>query len=104
MEVTKKQYSAITEQCRSLFKNKMTDYGAAWRILRLPSLTDQIFIKAQRIRSLQTNKEQKVAKLKIYLKDDLHSEYDLFASEKVKKVNILSRLFRSLNYLVWGDV
>lgn len=61
MEVTKKQYSAITEQCRSLFKNKMTDYGAAWRILRLPSLTDQIFIKAQRIRSLQTNKEQKVA-------------------------------------------
>ncbi len=50
------------------------------------------------------NKEQKVAKLKIYLKDDLHSEYDLFASEKVKKVNILSRLFRSLNYLVWGDV
>lgn len=61
MEVTKKQYLAITEQCRLLFKNKMTDYGAAWRILRLPSLTDQIFIKAQRIRSLQTNKEQKVA-------------------------------------------
>jgi len=54
MDVTKKQYLAITEQCRSLFKNKMTDYGAAWRILRLPSLTDQIFIKAQRIRSLQT--------------------------------------------------
>jgi hypothetical protein len=61
MEVTKKQYLAITKQCRTLFKNKMTDYGAAWRILRLPSLTDQIFIKAQRIRSLQTNKEQKVA-------------------------------------------
>ncbi len=60
MEVTQKQYLAITAQCRSLFKNKMADYGAAWRILRLPSLTDQIFIKAQRIRSLQTNKEQKV--------------------------------------------
>jgi len=58
--VTQKQYLAITAQCRSLFKNKMADYGAAWRILRLPSLTDQIFIKAQRIRSLQTNKEQKV--------------------------------------------
>ena len=38
----------------------MSDYGAAWRILRLPSLTDQIFIKAQRIRSLQTQSERKV--------------------------------------------
>jgi hypothetical protein len=38
----------------------MKDYGSAWRILRLPSLTDQIFIKAQRIRSLQTNKTRKV--------------------------------------------
>ena len=38
----------------------MTDYGSAWRILRLTSLTDQIFIKAQRIRGLQTNKERKV--------------------------------------------
>ena len=61
MEVTKKQYQKITVQCRSLFINKMTDYGAAWRILRLTSLTDQIFIKAQRIRSLQTNKEQRVS-------------------------------------------
>ena len=61
MEVTKKQYQTVTVQCRSLFKNKMSDYGAAWRILRLPSLTDQIFIKAQRIRSLQINKEQMVA-------------------------------------------
>jgi hypothetical protein len=40
--------------------NKMTDYGSAWRILRLPSLTDQIFIKAQRIRQLQENKTRKV--------------------------------------------
>ena len=38
----------------------MTDYGSAWRILRLTSLTDQIFIKAQRIRGLQTKKERKV--------------------------------------------
>jgi hypothetical protein len=43
-----------------LFINKMKDYGSAWRILRLPSLTDQIFIKAQRIRGLQQNKERKV--------------------------------------------
>src|SRR5690606_28779052 len=46
--------------CRSLFINKMQDYGSAWRILRLPSLTDQIFIKAQRIRSLQENAVRKV--------------------------------------------
>lgn len=60
MEATQKQYKAITTQCRSLFEAKMADYGAAWRILRVPSLTDQIFIKAQRIRSLQTNEEQRV--------------------------------------------
>jgi hypothetical protein len=61
MGVTEKHYLAIIDQCRLLFQNKMKDYGAAWRILRLPSLTDQIFIKAQRIRSLQTNLEQKIA-------------------------------------------
>jgi hypothetical protein len=61
MPDTSKQYDAIIDQCRSLFINKMKDYGSAWRILRLPSLTDQIFIKAQRIRSIQQNKEQKVA-------------------------------------------
>jgi len=43
-----------------LFVNKMKDYGSAWRILRLPSLTDQIYIKAQRIRSLQENEVRKV--------------------------------------------
>ncbi len=47
-------------QCRELFVKKMKDYGSAWRILRLPSLTDQIFIKAQRIRSLQLNDVRKV--------------------------------------------
>ena len=60
MQDTSKQYDAIITTCRTLFKNKMSDYGSAWRILRLPSLTDQIFIKAQRIRGLQQNAEQKV--------------------------------------------
>lgn len=60
MPDTSKQYDAVIEECRSLFINKMKDYGSAWRILRLPSLTDQIFIKAQRIRSLQKNTERKV--------------------------------------------
>lgn len=60
MENTSKQYDEIIERCRSLFINKMKDYGSAWRILRLPSLTDQIFIKAQRIRQLQQNETRKV--------------------------------------------
>ena len=60
MQDTSKQYDAVVSHCRELFSNKMKDYGSAWRILRLPSLTDQIFIKAQRIRSLQENTERKV--------------------------------------------
>lgn len=60
MQDTSRQYDEITEKCRSLFINKMSDYGSAWRILRLPSLTDQIFIKAQRIRQLQENAIRKV--------------------------------------------
>lgn len=60
MPNTSKQYDAVIAKCRSLFINKMSDYGSAWRILRLPSLTDQIFIKAQRIRSLQQNAIRKV--------------------------------------------
>lgn len=61
MKDTLKQYNGIIKICRELFVNKMIDYGSAWRILRLPSLTDQIFIKAQRIRSLQENEVRKVA-------------------------------------------
>jgi hypothetical protein len=60
MYKTIEQYNKVTERCRSLFINKMSDYGSAWRILRLPSLTDQIFIKAQRIRQLQQNSTRKV--------------------------------------------
>ena len=60
MQNTSEQYDAIITECRDLFQKKMKDYGCAWRILRLPSLTDQIFIKAQRIRSLQQNAVRKV--------------------------------------------
>lgn len=60
MQHTSEQYDAVIRTCRELFQNKMRDYGSAWRILRLPSLTDQIFIKAQRIRSLQENEVRKV--------------------------------------------
>ena len=60
MQNTSKQYDVVVDECRSLFIKKMSDYGSAWRILRLPSLTDQIFIKAQRIRQLQENTERMV--------------------------------------------
>jgi len=60
MQQTLQEYNAVIDSCRSLFIKKMTDYGSAWRILRLPSLTDQIFIKAQRIRQLQENDVRKV--------------------------------------------
>tara|TARA_R110000868_G_scaffold347410_7_gene608434 strand:- start:3651 stop:4187 length:537 start_codon:yes stop_codon:yes gene_type:complete len=60
MQDTSQQYDAVINTCKSLFVKKMKDYGSAWRILRLPSLTDQIFIKAQRIRSLQQNDVRKV--------------------------------------------
>lgn len=60
MQETSKQYDAVIEDCRNLFIKKMSDYGSAWRILRLPSLTDQLFIKAQRIRQLQENEVRKV--------------------------------------------
>jgi Nucleotide modification associated domain 1 len=57
---TKEQYLSVIAACTVLFEKKTIDYGTAWRILRLPSLTDQIFIKAQRIRSIQEKGTQKV--------------------------------------------
>ena len=60
MPNTSNQYDLVVKQCRNMFTKKMSDYGSAWRILRLPSLTDQIFIKAQRIRQLQENDVRKV--------------------------------------------
>lgn len=68
MNPTSKQYDEVISHCRQLYVNKMKDYGPAWRILRLPSLTDQIFIKAQRIRSI----EQKGTQL---VEDDLRGEF-----------------------------
>ena len=60
MGKTSQQYDQVIEKSSSLFEKKMKDYGSAWRILRLPSLTDQIFIKAQRIRSIENKGVQKV--------------------------------------------
>ncbi len=57
---TETQYRQVVERCKALFLKKNQDYGTAWRILRLPSITDQIFIKAQRIRTLQEKGVSKV--------------------------------------------
>jgi Nucleotide modification associated domain 1 len=60
MTNTEAQYRQIIDRCRDLFLKKNHDYGTAWRILRLPSITDQIFIKAKRIRTLQETGVNKV--------------------------------------------
>ena len=60
VEKTAIEYREVIATCKTLFEKKTRDYGTAWRILRLPSITDQIFIKAQRIRSIQEKGAQKV--------------------------------------------
>ena len=61
MQKTEAQYKAVITECQDIFTKKNQDYGTSWKILRLPSITDQIFIKAQRIRTLQENGFSKVA-------------------------------------------
>jgi hypothetical protein len=59
-EITNRQFEQTVAECRALFEKKLHDYGASWRILRPSSLTDQLFIKAKRIRSLEIKKESLV--------------------------------------------
>jgi hypothetical protein len=68
MSRTEKEYKAVIDSCKSLFIRKNQDYGTSWRIMRLPSITDQIFIKASRIRSIQEKGSQMVA-------DSIDSEF-----------------------------
>ena len=65
---TPEHYDLLLARCRTLFLAKTHDYGTAWRILRLPSVTDQIFIKANRIRTIQETGVQLVA-------DDVNEEF-----------------------------
>jgi len=60
MNNTSVEYTNVMNVCRDIFINKSKDYGTSWRILRPSSLTDQIFIKAQRIRTVQETRENKV--------------------------------------------
>lgn len=68
MSNTSQQYDSAVKHCKDIFLNKMKDYGTAWRVLRNSSITDQIFIKANRIRSIEEKGSQKVD-------DNIHSEY-----------------------------
>lgn len=68
MQKTNEQYDHVINICRDIFEKKMKDYGIAWRILRPSSMTDQIYIKAQRIRSIEEKGTQKIG-------DDIRSEF-----------------------------
>jgi hypothetical protein len=65
---TSSDYDRVISQCKDIFIKKTRDYGTAWRVLRVISIVDQIFIKAQRIRTIQEKGEQKVA-------DDTRGEF-----------------------------
>ncbi|MEZ4979270.1 MAG: DUF1599 domain-containing protein [Chitinophagales bacterium] len=60
LNLTSQQYDLAIEKCRNIFELKVKDYGTSWRIMRLASLTDQIFIKANRIRTIQEKEVQKI--------------------------------------------
>lgn len=98
MEKTLEQYDNVIGKCRDIFAKKTHDYGTAWRILRPSSLTDQIFIKANRIRTIQETGENKVgesiedafiaivnyaAMAMVQLKLDSDTELDLPADEAI---------------------
>ena len=68
IEKTFGEYKEVIKACKEVFEKKTKDYGTAWRILRPSSITDQIFIKAQRIRSIQQKGDQKVS-------DDISGEF-----------------------------
>ncbi|MFZ9660661.1 MAG: DUF1599 domain-containing protein [Chitinophagaceae bacterium] len=65
---TDSQYEMAIKACKDIFIKKTKDYGTSWRVLRIISITDQIFIKAQRIRTIQEKKQQKIG-------DDIASEF-----------------------------
>ncbi len=60
MQKTSEQFDKVIQKARNIFIKKMEDYGSAWRVLRMPSFTDQMYIKASRIRQLQENPDRKV--------------------------------------------
>lgn len=68
MSTTSAEYDASLAICRDIFARKLKDYGTSWRLFRISSITDQVFIKAQRIRTLESKGVSKVG-------DDIRGEY-----------------------------
>lgn len=123
---TSSEYDAVIRICRELFIKKTSDYGTAWRILRISSITDQIFIKAQRIRTLEEKKISKVgedilseyigivnyciiAMMQLDLEKDLRNELPLDEVEVLfdKKVNETKELMFAKNHdygEAWRDM
>ena len=123
---TIEQYDEVTKKCRELFIKKMKDYGTAWRILRPVSITDQIFIKAKRIRTLQEIAASKVqegiepefvgiinycimALIQIELKDEKSLELDHHFTLKLydKYANATKKLMQDKNHdygEAWRDM
>ncbi len=114
---TVSEYNQVIALCKALFAKKTKDYGTAWRILRLPSITDQILIKAQRIRSIQEKGAQKVgdaitdefvgiinycliALMQIALKEDERTEipYDTLEPLYDSWVNATRQLLENKNH------
>ena len=126
MNLTSQQYSIAIEECRSLFLKKAKDYGTAWRILRTSSLTDQIFIKANRIRTIEETGENKVgegvkdeyigiinycvmALIQLELPDDAPQDLEMDHVEELynSKVAITKKLMEEKNHdygEAWRDM
>ena len=117
MTTTKQQYDQVIHSSKEIFLNKAKDYGTAWRVLRTISIVDQIFIKAQRIRTIQEKKEQKVADgiaaefkgiinyaviglIQLQLESDIREELDIAEVEKLydQQVNTAKNLMQDKNH------
>ena len=126
MEKTTQEYDVVITRCKDIFMKKTRDYGTAWRILRPSSITDQLFIKARRIRSIEERGEQKVndpidaefiglinysiiALVQLTLPNDAPLELPITEIEAFydKEVNVTRELMHAKNYdygEVWRDM
>jgi hypothetical protein len=117
MTTTNQQYDQVIHSSKEIFLNKAKDYGTAWRVLRTISIVDQIFIKAQRIRTIQEKKEQKVADgiaaefkgiinyaviglIQLQLESDIREELDISEVEKLydQQVRTAKTLMQDKNH------
>lgn len=115
MEETLQQYQKQIEQCKAIFMKKAQDYGNSWQILRLPSLTDQIYIKLLRIRNIEETGIQKIedsviyeyqgivnycviALLKIAYKEEDFSNIEYLSQKYDEQVDKVKALMRNKNH------